>query len=227
MHKKQTGPTQIAWQMRQWWLVLGADCYGSASMNRQTRNRYYALRHGVSVANEQRIIVSHPENGVAGWGLSDRGRAECRRLLSPAALSSHGFGKADTLVYTSDFRRAVETAEIFCELNGLDAPVDDARLRERNFGRFENAPIESYQRVWERDAADAGHSFEGCESTAALSARLSRLLDDLEARWTGRKIVLVSHGDPLQVLQTILLGRKCNEHRSLPHLRNAEIRRIP
>jgi len=193
---------------------------------RTVHNRYYALRHGISIANEAGIVVSHPENGVAGWGLSDRGAAECRRRLAPARLSAHGFNKSDTIVYTSDFLRATQTARIFCESIGLDDPISDTRLRERNFGRFENTSIAAYDRVWERDVDDDTHSFEGCESTAALAERLTQLLDDLERRWRDKKIVLVSHGDPLQVLQTILLGLKCNQHRSLPHLENAELRKI-
>ena len=92
--------------------------------------------------------------------------------------------------------------------------------------RFENTSIAAYDRVWERDVDDDTHSFEGCESTAALAERLTQLLDDLERRWRDKKIVLVSHGDPLQVLQTILLGLRCNQHRSLPHLENAELRKI-
>jgi len=94
--------------------------------------------------------------------------------------------------------------------------VDAARIRLETLA----------DRVWERDVDDDTHSFEGCESTAALAQRLTQLLDDLERRWRDKKIVLVSHGDPLQVLQTILLGLKCNQHRSLPHLENAELRKI-
>src|SRR5262245_46304284 len=36
----------------------------SPSMPPPLRNRYYALRHGISVANEEGIIISHPESGI-------------------------------------------------------------------------------------------------------------------------------------------------------------------
>jgi probable phosphoglycerate mutase len=188
------------------------------------RNRYFALRHGISIANEQGLIISDPQNAVDDWGLSDRGIAECKRLLASRRLAIHGFRRAQTITYTSDFRRAAETARIFCELNELDEPILDDRLRERNFGRFENQSVDAYQQVWARDVDDDRHAFEGCESTGALAARLCDLLLDLESRWQDKSIVLVSHGDPLQVFQTILLGMKCNEHRTLPHLGNAELR---
>ena len=31
-------------------------------------NRYFVLRHGHSLANEEGIIVSHPDHGVGGYG---------------------------------------------------------------------------------------------------------------------------------------------------------------
>lgn len=190
------------------------------------RNRYFALRHGISTANEEGIIISHPENGVSGWGLSPRGADECRRLLAPAQLGELAFSRQGTVVYTSDFRRALETAQILCEQNQLNAPIVDTRLRERNFGRLERKPIDAYVAVWSRDAEDDSHHFEGCESTFELAARLGTLLAEIEAKWQAKSVVLVSHGDPLQVLQTVLLGLRCNQHRGLPHLGNAELRRI-
>jgi probable phosphoglycerate mutase len=190
------------------------------------RNRYFALRHGISVANEEGIIVSHPGNGINACGLSPRGIEECRRRLQPEQLAPLAFERQDTAVYTSDFRRAMETAWIFCELNALDAPIADSRLRERNFGSLEGKSIGAYDRVWALDESDEDNHYEGCESTAALAARLTELLADLEARWHSKSIVLVSHGDPLQVLQAIVLGLPCNQHRSLPHLENAEMREI-
>jgi len=193
-------------------------------MTESTRNRYFALRHGISTANEEGIIISHPANGVSDWGLSPRGVDECRRRLAPADLGTFAFSRQETVVYTSDFRRALETAQIFCEQNELNAPVVDTRLRERNFGHLEGKPIDAYALVWARDDGDKDNQFEECESTAALAARLRTLLTDFEARWRAKSIVLVSHGDPLQVLQTLLLGLRCNQHRSLPHLGNAELR---
>ena len=190
------------------------------------RNRYYALRHGISLANEEGIVISHPGNGVSGWGLSDRGIDACRRLLAPEQIRPCVFSGGDCVVYTSDFRRAAETAAIFCQLNDLAPPIADERLRERNFGRLENRTIDAYDLVWARDAHDEHNDFEGSESTTKLARRLHALLDDVEARWSEKQIVLVSHGDPLQVMQTILLGLPCNRHRTLPHLGNAELRRI-
>jgi broad specificity phosphatase PhoE len=47
---------------------------------------------------------------------------------------------------------------------------------------------------------------------------------DLERRYSGRAILLVSHGDPLQILQAGFLLIDPSGHRSLPPLETAEIR---
>lgn len=189
------------------------------------RNTYYALRHGISLANEEGIIISHPENGTRGWGLSPAGVAHCREALAPSRLLPMRF-PADTVTISSDFRRALETAELFCGLNELRAPRLDARLRERCFGELEHLSQEKYLAVWEDDARDPSHHRFGCESTDDVAARLRSVLTEAERELEGRTIVLVSHGDPLQILETIFLGLPSNRHRMLTHLGNAELRRL-
>lgn len=47
-------------------------------------------------------------------------------------------------------------------------------------------------------------AFEGGESVADVVSRLSDALAAMEAEFQGCMILVVSHGDPLQILQTIL-----------------------
>jgi broad specificity phosphatase PhoE len=69
------------------------------------------LRHGHSLANQQRIIASHPENCCSGFGLSERGKRQVRDSLRQDKLLD-----AATIIVSSDFRRAVESAAIAHEL---------------------------------------------------------------------------------------------------------------
>ena len=39
-------------------------------------NQYFALRHGESIANQKGLIVSSPENGIKGYGLSETGQTQ-------------------------------------------------------------------------------------------------------------------------------------------------------
>ncbi len=192
------------------------------------KNTYYCLRHGRSTANEAELVVSLPENGVPEYGLSETGRVDTTALLAREKLTAAGFAPPhdDVLCYSSDFRRAHETARVFCESLALPAPTIDERLRERGFGSFELQSSENYPVVWERDRADAEQNLDGVESTASVARRLRSFLDEMEATHSGKRIVCVSHGDPSQIFQTIFAGLAPNEHRTLPHLENAELRRL-
>ena len=44
--------------------------------------------------------------------------------------------------------------------------------------------------------------------------------------YKGKKILLVSHGDVLQILHTYFSGKPANHHRLIPHLETAEIREL-
>jgi len=188
------------------------------------RNTYYALRHGTSIANERGIVVSHPDNGVCGWGLSVAGRYECRRRF---ALGNEGATVAlppTTCVVTSDFARAVETAALLCEGRGLRPFEIDPGLRERCFGELELGAASRYGEVWERDAFGPDHGYANAESTTSVAQRMLAVMNRFEAAQVGATVVLVSHGDPLQVLEAVLAGLPSHRHRERPHLGNAELR---
>jgi broad specificity phosphatase PhoE len=56
--------------------------------------------------------------------------------------------------------------------------------------------------------------------------RVTALVADLERRYSGRDILLVSHGDTLQILQAGFLRLDPSLHRRLPPLGTAEIREL-
>lgn len=186
----------------------------------QLENRYFVMRHGHSLANQQGIIVSHPENGRDGYGLSARGRAQVE-----ASLHADGRLDAATIVLSSDFSRAVESAAIAARLLECGEDVEtDIRLRERDFGELELGPDSAYAGVWENDERDADGRYRAVESANRVMARVTSLIVELEQRRSGATYLLVSHGDALQILQTAFARREASAHRQLQHLQTAEIR---
>src|SRR5512144_204952 len=99
------------------------------------RNSYYALRHGRSVANDEELIVSHPDQGVPEYGLSEEGRRQVAESVAEAMR--RGLLDENTLVVTSDFARARQSAGIAAELLGARTIIVTPRLRERFFGKWE------------------------------------------------------------------------------------------
>ena len=132
-----------------------------------------------------------------------------------------------TLIVSSDFKRTRETAEIFHERLGLKHPIRyETALRERGFGELHMTGEENYRRVWELDVADPTHTAFGSESVMEVVLRTTRLLQSLDNEYQDLFVLLVSHGDTLQILSSTFFGVGPNEHRMLPNLKPCDVREL-
>jgi probable phosphoglycerate mutase len=188
-------------------------------------NRYSVMRHGQSKANVAGVIVSSIVRDRGGdFGLSELGRKQSRAAARGSGLT------ADTVICSSDFSRARQTAEIVRGSLGAREVIVAPELRERYFGDWDGSGSANYARVWAADQPEAGQpgagDDHGVESAAAVLDRATAFVADLERRFSGRDILLVSHGDTLQILQAGFLRRDPSAHRGVPHLETAEIRRL-
>lgn len=211
---------------------------------------YYALRHGQSLANVAHIISSDPRISTTQHGLSDVGKEQARKAGEAFAAEYRAASDVDeycgVAVYSSDFTRARETAALFAEeLTRAAIPLRAGAvvlteiLRERYFGALNGGSDARYREVWEEDAKDPDHRAFDVEPANAVLERTTKLVADLDgtlrapaggedsgaaSRW---KVVLVAHGDVLQIMQTGLLKHAdAARHRSLPHLETATIRAL-
>jgi broad specificity phosphatase PhoE len=185
------------------------------------RNRYFGLRHGESEANERSIIISDPGRGVAHWGLTARGRAQ----VEAAVRGCPQLGPS-TLIYASDFLRARETAEVARAVLGATAVRLRTALRERWFGEHEGGPNSIYGGLWKRDAVDPDHHDHGVESAREVQERMWALVQELEDELHDQTVLLVSHGDPLQLLGVRFLDCGPETHRDLPPWQPGEVRAL-
>lgn len=185
--------------------------------------RLWGLRHGESRANVEQIVVSRPGPQAFEWAsLTELGR---RQVAETASLNSL---PPDTLLVTSDFVRAYETAQIAADAWGTRPVCIDTRLRERDFGCLEGGPATRYDEVWSADLTNKNWP-EGVETPHQVASRIRALVDSIvnEPEIDTSDIVLVAHGDVLQIAEVWLKGLDPSQHRSLPHLLNAELRPLP
>lgn len=189
---------------------------------RQLTGCYSVMRHGHSEANQQGIIVSDPQQGCVGFGLSERGRQQ----VELAVLDSDYLNR-DTLIISSDFKRAKETAQILHRRLQCNGEIKfEKRLRERSFGDLDMGPDSNYASVWQQDLLNANNAHEGVESPNRVMRRVTSLVLESEQTMPGRTFLLVSHGDALQILQAAFEGLQAAQHRSLDPLATAEIRHL-
>lgn len=209
------------------------------------RHTYIIMRHGFSIPNGEKKIVSTMENGcLPSHGLTELGRRQAREasmslakvLESQLASSSRSQAK-DIVIISSPFSRALETATIVAQELGAHTmlssslrtprPIVSDALRERSFGQFELQPDANYDLVWAKDArnGDASEAY-GTESTLSVWLRVRDLILKLEEQLRKPSVVLlVSHGDTLQITHT---GADASlalcSHRERDLLRQAEWR---
>lgn len=183
------------------------------------KNQYFAMRHGQSEANVAGIIVSDPATGCNHYGLSETGKKQVLDAIERAGLNGA------TRIICSDFLRAKETADIVQSVIHSHHGVQySPQLRERFFGELNGLGDECYRKVWMLDRDDANHQAFGVESANHVVTRVSGLIESLEDAFKGESILLVAHGDVLQLLQTWFQGVPATQHRKLQHLDTAEIR---
>lgn len=172
---------------------------------RRGDRRVLLVRHGESTWNASGLIQGQsPGPGLTLWGVHQARR--CARSLAGASAAA---------LYTSDLRRALQTAAPIGRALGLE-PVADARLRERSFGELEGKGLSALPvgrsgiaggRVADADAAPAGG-----ESVRQLYRRASSFLADTLERHLGAgghgggDLVLVCHGGVVRVLAAWLDG---------------------
>lgn len=141
----------------------------------------------VQIVFETHSTSEDNEAGVAsGWNhsrLSELGREQAAEL--GARRRDDGIAAA----FTSDLRRAVETAEI--AFGGSGIPVlHDRRLRECDYGELNGRPREE---VHGERARYLDAPYPGGESWREAVHRVGRLFDDLLLRRSGERVLMIGH----------------------------------
>jgi probable phosphoglycerate mutase len=192
------------------------------------RNNYYALRHGHSEANRDGIILSDPRLGVPEYGLTELGIEQVRTSVNKALRENNpDLEKEKVIIISSDFKRAKETTDIAKEVLQIEQPaIYTPKLRERFFGDLEKTSNKGYDLIWSYDKDNSGHTWRNVESVDSTLSRSTGLIKELDNTYTDKTIILVSHGDTLQILQTGYLKIDPRQHRSVKHLNTAELRKL-
>lgn len=161
-------------------------------------NTYYLVRHGEAETNVLGIVSS--TGGKHEYPLTVRGR---RMVVEMAKFLANE--KPDFIV-SSPILRARETAEIIRDAFGIPLSLDE-RLCEPHFGDFEETDYQAFLSfMQEHGGRMTGAPELGVEGYVDLRTRVRSFLDDVAAHFSGKKIVIVSHGDSLQEIYGELVG---------------------
>lgn len=178
-----------------------AECVGSLDEIKKratTKNSYFVMRHGEAQFNLTDIISASP--------LDQNSLTEKGQLEVAASLEKIKEARID-LIYSSDLVRTKETVEIIAKELGLSLDpsagqvVFAPEIRELNAGVYNGKTWDEYRNSFGSYEDRYETAPDGGETLLDVRDRVVKFLYDLEKKHAGKRILIVSHGDPIFFLQ--------------------------
>jgi broad specificity phosphatase PhoE len=162
--------------------------------------RLLLIRHGESTWNHE-----HRIQGQLDPPLSDKGRHQV------ALLARRLSARRPQAIYSSDLKRAMETAAPIEKATGLQAQPR-TELREVFLGEWEGLHnedlVERYPDAWARWTVEPSWDLvPGGEGGASFEARVQSAIESVLERHPHGEVIVVTHGGVIQVALHQVVGR--------------------
>ena len=144
--------------------------------------------HATSVDNETGVAT-----GRLPGELSAAGRAQAAELGERR--------RGVDVVYASDLRRAVQTAQI--AFGGVCEIKLDARLRECDYGIYNGRPVSEVHALRRRHVDTP---WPGGQSYRHVVGETAAFLEDVAKRWQGRTVLVIAHSANRFALRNLFEG---------------------
>lgn len=153
--------------------------------------RVILIRHGESVANVEGRFTRDPDEP-----LTEAGREQARERARHIRRSHR-----PTALYSSPFRRALETADEMGRILNLEPRIVE-ELREQDFGRFKGRPYADFYGLYPAGSAERWHLRpDGGENLREVAERAGPALERLVRDHAAEELVVVSHGGVMAALR--------------------------
>ena len=180
------------------------------------KTRFFMIRHGYSVANNEKRFAGHSD-----FPLTDIGRLQAEKCAE--ALKDEHIDA----IYASDLSRAFETAIPVAKAHGLTV-VPHKGLREIFAGEWEGKTFdELYEEypesfgIWKTDLG-AAHP-DGGESVAELYSRILTTLGEIAEDNDGKTVCIATHATPIRSVCTAAMGLGAEDMSRIGWTANASI----
>jgi len=177
--------------------------------HRYYKNNFYILRHGEADHILTNEIASGPEKGKSRTSkLTNKGVKQieeaAEKFVKKLNLSSQGKQKLD-LIISSPYYRTKQTARIVSKATGAKV-ITDKRLEELNTGVYNWRTIDDYHKFFNNQIERFTKAPNGGENLTDAKKRMFNALLDINKQYENKNILIVSHGDPLWLLQGAVNG---------------------
>lgn len=161
-------------------------------------------RHGATNWTREKRWQGH-----ADPPLNQRGRKQARALARNLA------GVHLEAIYSSDLRRASQTAAIVADARGVDVRLDP-ELRENDFGDWTGLRRDEVERRFPEAALRRKRGLKGWsggESYEEMADRVVRAVSRIAAAHREEEVLVVTHNGPIRAIHAHALGVPYPEYR--------------
>ncbi|KAL8144260.1 hypothetical protein V2J09_017292 [Rumex salicifolius] len=175
---------------------VSVESYNNGAESDQSVTEIIIVRHGETEWN-----ALHKMQGQEDIDLNDLGRQQA------SAVADRLSREADiSAIYTSDLRRALDTANMIATRCGGIQVFTDQDLREKHNGVFQGQRYDPkelrklFPQAYEALLSDDQEVPGGGESRAQVHKRGTEAMQRIAAKHKGERVVVVSHGALIQSL---------------------------
>jgi broad specificity phosphatase PhoE len=169
-------------------------------------------RHGQSLGNRDGIYLGHTD-----LGLSEKGKIEAE------ITANHLQNEKITAVYSSDLRRAMETALPHCKIHSTELKTS-RELREMHVGDWEGQDVKELKKLEEFTIKRTYRDFvyPGGEGVVEAYKRMKKEIVRIAEENPETTILIVSHSAAIRAFWYYLSGyTDLNMLDSVPFMKNA------
>lgn len=178
--------------------------------NIKVSNNFYILRHGEAEHNIKNIIASGNETNSHTSEMTELG-------VSQAKEAAEGLKKEKiTHIFTSPYLRAKATAKIVARATKAKV-YEDKRLQEINTGIFNWKTAGEYHSFFDEEVDAFTTAPSGGETLNEVKERMFNFVKDINSKYEGANILIVSHGDPLWMLEAFTHGYSDEDALKMKH----------
>jgi broad specificity phosphatase PhoE len=163
------------------------------------RNKYIIMRHGETKYQAKKSDIIYPKYQNSILPITKKGKEVIKKTAREFK------NKNIDLIYCSDFYRTRQTAKIIAKELGLEI-ILDKRLRDTDFGVFSGKTGAEYQSFFsEKKERFFKRPAQG-ENWKDVRKRVLKVIKEIEQKHNKKKILIVSHADPVWLLTGYLKG---------------------
>ena len=170
------------------------------------------MKHIITVQHTQSV---HHTNGMVGswtdWDLTELGKKQADNI---GKKLKEELADKDVVLYSSDLKRAVQTAEEIAKYLGIE-PILRQELRERNLGACCGKSVQWLRENMEHPEKTVDDRlFSDGESRRDAWRRLRPFYEEMMES-DEENIIIVSHGDLLSIWNAMFLGLEVESYYSV------------